>query len=146
MKKNSFPRYAADFKASSLQKRLGPHYCPLVTVDTISSPSTANPAVHRKYLRKNICGSISWKSELMEKARQATYQSDAALFIVFPKRPAQSSMAETPHCPVVTADTATKRSTAAPDVTRNHEKKAGPSLCPLVADGLRHEMICGGAS
>jgi hypothetical protein len=73
------------------------------------------------------------KSEVMEKTRQATYQSDAALFIVFPKRPAQSSMAETPHCPVVTADTATKRSTAAPDVTRNHEKKADPSLCPLVA-------------
>jgi hypothetical protein len=62
------------------------------------------------------------KSEVMEKTRQATYQSDAALFIVFPKRPAQSSMAETPHCPVVTVDTTTKPSTAAPDVTRSYEK------------------------
>uniref|UniRef100_A0A2N9GD90 Uncharacterized protein n=1 Tax=Fagus sylvatica TaxID=28930 RepID=A0A2N9GD90_FAGSY len=62
------------------------------------------------------------KSEVMEKTRQATYQSDAALFIVFPKRPAQSSMAETPHCPVVTVDITTKPSTAAPDVTRSHEK------------------------
>ncbi len=69
----------------------------------------------------------------MEKIRQATYQPDATLFIVFPERLVQSSMAETPHCPVVTADTATKWSTAAPDVTRNHEKKAGHSLCPLVA-------------
>ena len=49
MKKNSFPRYTADLKASSLQKRLGPHYCPLVTVDTISSPSTANPGVIRNH-------------------------------------------------------------------------------------------------
>uniref|UniRef100_A0A2N9FZM7 Uncharacterized protein n=1 Tax=Fagus sylvatica TaxID=28930 RepID=A0A2N9FZM7_FAGSY len=109
---------STDLKAPLLLEKFGFSHC---------------PAVHRKYLRKNICGSISWKNELMEKTRQATYQSDAALFIVFPKRPAQSSMAETPHCPVVTADTATKRSTAAPDVTRNHEKKAGPSLCPLVA-------------
>ena len=58
----------------------------------------------------------------MEKTRQATYQSDAALFIVFPKRPAQSSMVETPHCLVVTVDTTTKLSTAASDVTKNHEK------------------------
>uniref|UniRef100_A0A2N9G1N8 Uncharacterized protein n=1 Tax=Fagus sylvatica TaxID=28930 RepID=A0A2N9G1N8_FAGSY len=62
------------------------------------------------------------KSEVMEKTRQATYQSDAALFIVFPKRLAQSSMAETPHYPVVTVDTTTKPSTAAPDVTRSYEK------------------------
>uniref|UniRef100_A0A2N9FQS4 TF-B3 domain-containing protein n=1 Tax=Fagus sylvatica TaxID=28930 RepID=A0A2N9FQS4_FAGSY len=62
------------------------------------------------------------KSEVMEKTRQITYQSDAALFIVFPKRPAQFSMAETPHCPVVTVDTTTKLSTAASNVTRNHEK------------------------
>jgi hypothetical protein len=67
------------------------------------------------------------KIEVMEKTRQATYQSDAALFIVFPKRPAQSSMAETPHCPVVTIDTTTKPSTAAPDVTKSYEKdKRGP--------------------
>ena len=72
------------------------------------------------------------KSEVMEKTRQATYQSDAALFIVFPKRPAQSSMAGSPRYPAVTVDTATKPSTAALDVTRNHEKKAGPSLYPLV--------------
>uniref|UniRef100_A0A2N9E1Q8 Uncharacterized protein n=1 Tax=Fagus sylvatica TaxID=28930 RepID=A0A2N9E1Q8_FAGSY len=174
----------ADLKASSLQKRLGPHYCPLVTVDTISSPSTANPSVTRNHgedkrgVEKGR-GRLPWppqqmtplkiqiskhhycwrslvflivqqstvdtsgrtsamtsaeKSEVMEKTRQATYQSDAALFIVFPKIPAQSSMTKTPHCPVVTADTATKRSTAAPDVTRNHEKKAGPSLYPLVVE------------
>jgi hypothetical protein len=72
------------------------------------------------------------KSEVMEKTRQATYQSDAALFIVFPKRPAQSSMAGSPHYLVVMVDTATKPSTAAPTETINHEKKAGPSLCPLV--------------
>jgi hypothetical protein len=59
----------------------------------------------------------------MEKTRQATYQSDAALFIVFPKRPAQSSMAETSHYPAVTVDTTAKPSTAALDVTRKHEKK-----------------------
>uniref|UniRef100_A0A2N9I864 Uncharacterized protein n=1 Tax=Fagus sylvatica TaxID=28930 RepID=A0A2N9I864_FAGSY len=58
----------------------------------------------------------------MEKTRQATYQSDAALFIVFPKRPAQSSMAETPHCPVVTVYTTTKPSTTAPNVTKNNEE------------------------
>jgi hypothetical protein len=66
------------------------------------------------------------KSEVMEKTRQVTHQSDAALFIVFPKRLAQSSMAGSPRYPAVTADTATKRSTATPDVTRNHEKKVGP--------------------
>jgi hypothetical protein len=71
---------------------------------------------------------------VMEKTRQATYQSDAALFIVFPKRPAQSSMAETPHCPVVTVDTTTKPSTAAPNVTKSHEKdKRGAEKAKEVA-------------
>ena len=59
-----------DLKAPLLLEKFGFSHC---------------PAVHRKYLRKNICGSISWKSELMEKTRQATYQSDVALFIVFPR-------------------------------------------------------------
>ena len=49
MKKNSFPRYTADLKASSLQKKLGPHHCLIVTVDTISSPSTATPGVTRNH-------------------------------------------------------------------------------------------------
>jgi hypothetical protein len=74
------------------------------------------------------------KNEVMEKTRQATYQSDAILFIVFPKRPTQSSMAETPHCPVVTVDTTTKLSTAAPDVIRNHEEdKRGAEKAEKVA-------------
>jgi hypothetical protein len=68
----------------------------------------------------------------MEKTRQVTHQSDAALFIVFPKRLAQSSMAGSPRYPAVTADAATKRSTATPDVTRNHEKKVGPPHYPVV--------------
>jgi hypothetical protein len=77
--------------------------------------------------RRTSAAASTRKSEVMEKTRQATYQSDAALFIVFPKRPAQSSMAETPHCPVVTIDTTTKPSTAAPDVTKSYEKdKRGP--------------------
>ena len=70
----------------------------------------------------------------MEKTRQATYQSDAALFIVFPKRPAQSSMAEALHCPVVMEDTTTKPSIAAPEVTRNHEEdKRGAEKAEEVA-------------
>jgi hypothetical protein len=70
----------------------------------------------------------------VEKTRQATYQSDAALFIVFPKRPAQSSMAEALHCLVVMVDTTTKPSTAAPDVIRNHEEdKRGAEKAEEVA-------------
>jgi hypothetical protein len=76
--KNSFLRWATDLKAPLLLKKYGFSHC---------------PAVYRRYLWKNVCGSINWKSELMEKTRQATYQSDTVLFIVFPKRLAQSSMA-----------------------------------------------------
>jgi hypothetical protein len=93
-----------------MRERAGFSHYPVVTVDTS---------------RRTSATASTGKSEVMEKTRQATYQSDAALFIVFPKRPAQSSMAETPHCLVVTIDTTTKPSTAAPDVTRNHEEDKG---------------------